>query len=119
MPDKTGQVEAKLLYDISKLTNISKQIATDFIETMVFTMFKDYLKSMPDQELFLDSFMDFWEISMLEQKNIELDALTNQEGSMLDMAAGAIIANSEDIKAYKNELSNMKDLLRYALTGEE
>lgn len=119
MPDKAGVADAKLMYELSKLTNVSKQIADDFVDTMVFTMFKDYLSSMPDPNVFLDQFMDFWEASMLTQKKIELDALASQDGSMLDMAAGAIIANSEDITAYAQELKDMKELLKYAILGEE
>ena len=118
MTDKVGNADAKLMYELSKLTNISKQIADDFVDTMVFTMFKDYIGSMPDQKVFLISFMDFWEESMLEQKQIELDALASQNGSMLDMAAGAIIANSEDVAAYSKELAEMKELLKFAILGE-
>lgn len=119
MTDTPGVADAKLMYEISKLTNVSKQIADDFVDTMTFTMFKDYLNQMPDPVVFLNQFMDFWETSMITQKKIELDTLANQEGSMLDMAAGAIIANSEDVKAYAEELSEMKELLKYAILGEE
>ena len=116
--DKVGAADAKLMYELSKLTNVSKQIADDFVDTMVFTMFKDYLSSMPDPTVFLNQFMDFWEKSMMTQKKIELDSLASQDGSMLDMAAGAIIANSEDVDAFKQELSEMKELLMYALLGD-
>lgn len=119
MADKAATADTRLMYEISKLTNVSKQIADDFVDTMVFTMFKDYLASMPDPVVFLEQFMDFWEQSMLTQKQIELEALANQDGSMLDMAAGAIIANSEDIDAFKEELTAMKELLTYALLGTE
>lgn len=117
MVDKVGQADAKLMYELSKLTNVSKQIADDFVDTMVFTMFKDYLASMPDQEAFLTSFMDFWEAAMMEQKKIELESLASQDGSLLDMAAGAIIVNSEDVDAYKKELAEMKELLKLAILG--
>jgi hypothetical protein len=116
--EKVSAADTKLMYEISKLTNTSKQIADDFIDTMVFTMFKDYLTSMADPVVFLEQFMEFWEKAMITQKQIELETLSNQEGSMLDMAAGAIIANSEDMDAFKEELSTMKELLTYALLGD-
>jgi len=118
MVDKAAQADTRLMYELSKLTNISKQIADDFVDTMTFTMFKDYLGSMPGPEAFLDSFMDFWENAMIEQKKLELDSLSAQKGSMLDIAAGAIIANSEDVDAFKAELAEMKELLKRAILGE-
>jgi len=118
MNEKVAPADAKLMYELSKLTNVSRQIAGDFVDTMVFTMFQDYIDNMEDGAEFLATFMDFWEKSLLQQKQIELESLTSQEGSMLDMAAGAIIANSENVDAYAEELAEMKTLLAYALTGE-
>ena len=121
MTEKTGTAgaaDAKLMYELSKLTNVSKQIADDFVDTMVFTMFKDYLASMADPVVFLGQFMNFWETSMITQKQIELEALSTQDSSMLDMAAGALIANSEDVDAFKTELAEMKELLMFALLGD-
>lgn len=117
--DKTrmSEEDAKLMYDIAKLTNVSRQITSDFVDTMVFAMFKDYISRSPNPILFLEAFMDNWEESMIIQKEIELEALTSPTGSMLDMAAGAIIANSENVEKYKEEVSSMKELLTYAIIG--
>lgn len=112
-----GENDAKLMYEISKLTNVSRQLSDDFVEAMVYTMFREFTASMPDPTAFMEMFMDVWEESVIKQKEIELAALSNQEGTMMDMAAGAIIANQEDVDKYKSEVAEMKELLSGAVLG--
>ncbi len=114
----TGTVDAKLMYELAKLTNTARQITDDFIETITLTMFKDFLNSKENGKEFLAAFLNIWEDNLLQQKELELDILTNQDASMIDMATGVAIANTEDVLSYKKELSDIKALLSIALSGE-
>ena len=50
---KSKEDEAKMMYELSKLTNTSKQITTDFLESVVLYMFKEYIACHPKKEKFL------------------------------------------------------------------
>jgi len=116
---KSKESEARLMYELSKLTNTSKQITTDFIETVVLFLFRDYLEGHPRKEEFLDLFMDTWEKNLVRQKEFELDTLTSQYSSMNDLAVGSLIANSENIEIYKKDVHLLKEILAAALVNDE
>lgn len=104
-------VETKLMYDISKLTNTTKLISSDFIDTVVIFLFREYLSDKGKD--FLLKFMDQWEQNILLQKQLELDALTSgtEDSSMSDLATGLNIASMENLEQFKEEVSAMKSLL--------
>lgn len=112
---KSKEDEAKMMYELSKLTNTSKQITTDFLESVVLYMFKEYIACHPKKEKFLDGFMSQWENNLLVQKEMELDALTSQYTSMNDLAVGSFIASSENMDYFKKEVGMIKELLTLAL----
>lgn len=116
---KSKESEARMMYELSKLTNTSKQITTDFIETVVLFLFRDYLEGHPRKEEFLDLFMDTWEKNLVRQKEFELDTLTSQYSSMNDLAVGSLIANSENIEIYKKDVHLLKEILAAALVNDE
>ncbi len=111
-------VDAKLMYELAKLTNTARQITDDFIETITLTLFKDYINSKENSLDFLEAFLNIWETNLISQKELELEILTSQDASMIDMATGVAIANTEDVLSYKKELSEIKALLFIALSGE-
>jgi len=110
--------ETKMMYELAKIANTSRQLSDDFIQTVSLFMFRDYLNSLPNGEEFLHDFMSQWEQDAIDQKTDELEVLAGQQGSMMDMAAGAIIANSENLETYKEDVSIMKDLFIMTLLGE-
>lgn len=116
---KLSKEETKMMYELAKIANPSRQLSDDFQQSIVLFMFKDYLSSIPNGEAFLLSFMDQWEAHVINQKVDELNALTNQNSTMFDMAAGAGIANSENVEEFKLEVKAMKELFTVSLMEEE
>jgi len=105
-------LDPKMVYEISKLTNTTKQILDDFNTSITMLMFTQFLKSFyNDTETMLDSILDKWEQIIIMQKEKELETLTNQMDSMFDMTLGAAIADSEDLDLYKKEVSAVKIML--------
>jgi hypothetical protein len=103
--------ETKTIYELSKVTSISKQILDDFNSAVVMAIFKEYVGSYNKPRLALNSFMHSWEENILSQKQIELDILLSQESSMEDMVLGQVLANAEDLALYKEEVTAIKALV--------
>ena len=115
---KNKEDEARMMYELSKLTNTSKQITTDFLESALLFMFKEYIACHPNKAQFLGDFMNQWESSIIQQKEMELDALTSQYKTMNDLAVGSFIANSENLDSYKKDVSVIKEILTLALISD-
>lgn len=111
----TKEDDARMMYELSKLTNTSKQITNDFLESVLLYLFREYVACHPEKELFLSEFMEQWEESILQQKQIEIEALTSQYKTMSDLAFGAYIANSENLDSFKREVELIKIILTSAL----
>ena len=111
----TKEDELRMMYELSKLTNTSKQITNDFLESVLLYLFKEYVACHPKKDDFLFEFMEQWEESILQQKQIEMEALTTQYRSMNDLAFGNYIATSENLDSYKKEVGMIKELLTLAL----
>lgn len=118
MTHKVRENEAKLMYDLSKLTNTTKQITTDFLESVILFLFREYIRKHPKKELLLAEFMDNWEASIIFQKELELETITSQLNSMHDLALGAYIANSENLESYKKDVRILKDILTMSLSTD-
>ena len=106
---------AKIMYELSRLTNKPKQITTDFIETITLVMFKEFINYVPDKEKYLDLILDTWEKQILSQKEAELELLTTKHSTMFELVAGSVIANSENFKEFTEEVSSIKKLYRNSL----
>ena len=106
-----NDLEAKTIYELSKLTASSKIIMDDFLSTALITIFKDYIKSYDNPELALNSFMNYWEQNIVMQKEVELDTLSTQSDSLSNMAIGNTIASSEDIDNFILEVSDIKEMI--------
>lgn len=111
----TKEDELRMMYELSKLTNTSKQITNDFLESVLLYLFKEYVACHPKKDDFLFEFMEQWEESILQQKQIEMEALTTQYRSMNDLAFGNYIATSENLDSYKKEVGMIKEILTLAL----
>lgn len=103
--------ETKTIYELSKVTSISKQILDDFNGAVVMAIFKEYVGSYNKPRLALNSFMQSWQENILAQKQIELDILLSQESSMEDMVLGQVLANAEDLALYKEEVTAIRELI--------
>ena len=115
---KSSKEEAKMMYELAKIANTTRQLSDDFQQSVVLFLFKNYIDTLKVPESFLMDFMDQWEEHVLQQKVDELDALTTQSGSMIDMVAGVGIASAENVEEFKNEVKELKQLFMYSLLGE-
>jgi len=103
---------AKIMYDLARLTNKPKQITTDFIETITLVMFREFINHMPNKEEYLSLVLDTWEKQILSQKEAELELLTSQNSTLFELVAGSVIANSENLKEYSEEVASIKQLYK-------
>ena len=106
-----SQEETRAVYEISKLTNVTKQIMDDFNNAAVMAMFKEFITTYKQPELALNSFMTEWKENILKQKQEELEALSNQDGSMFNMVVGQRISEQEDFKSYIEEVDFIKEIV--------
>ncbi len=106
---------AKIMYELSRLTNKPKQITTDFLETITLVMFKEFINSIKDKEGYLDLILDTWEKQIISQKEAELELLTTKHSTMFELVAGSVIANSENLKEFTEEVATIKQLYRNSL----
>lgn len=109
------EYSAKIMYELSKLTNKPRQISNDFLETITLVMFRELLSVMTNKEEFVDKILDTWEQQIIAQKKSELDLLTSKQTSLFDLAAGAVIANSENIDAFIEDVRTIKNLYKISL----
>lgn len=115
---KHREDEARMMYELSKLTNTSKQITTDFLESALLFLFKEYIACHPKKSKFLTDFMNQWESSINQQKELEIESLVTQYKTMNDLAVGSFIANSENLDSYKKDVRTIKDILTLALISD-
>jgi len=106
---------AKIMYDLTKLTNKPRQITSDFIETITLVMFREFINHLPNKEEYLDLVLNTWEEQILGQKEAELDLLTAEHNTMFELVAGSVIANSENIKEFTKEVDAIKKIYRSSL----
>lgn len=106
-----SQEETKTIYEISKLTSPTKQIMDDFTTAVVMVIFKEFVLTHEQPEEALVDFMDQWQGNILEQKKDELEALSTQHDSMINMVVGQKISEQEDFKAYTEEVLFVKDFI--------
>lgn len=105
--------DAKTIYDISKLTNTTKQILDDFNTSITMLMFTQFLKAFDgDPKDMLDVILEKWQTTILCQKQRELELLTSQTDSMFDMTLGASLADSEDMIKYVEDIDAVKAMLK-------
>ena len=105
----------KLLCNINKVTNSSKLITDNLMNTLTLVMFKELISVMENKELYIDSILNAWEETTISQKEAELNYLTTAQPSMLELAAGASISSLEDMNSYKKEVSSIKNMYRSLL----
>jgi hypothetical protein len=103
---------AKIMYDLTKLTNKPRQITSDFIETITLVMFREFINHLPNKEEYLDLVLNTWEEQILGQKEAELELLTAEHNTMFELVAGSVIANSENIKEFTKEVDAIKKIYR-------
>ena len=53
----TKEDELRMMYELSKLTNTSKQITNDFLESVLLYLFKEYVACHPKKDDFLFEFI--------------------------------------------------------------
>lgn len=105
----------KIMYEISKLTNTSKQISSDFIETITLVMFRELVSTLPNKEKYVDVVLNAWEEQIVHQKKNELQNLVSQNSNLFELMAGSIVANSENLDAFIEEVKSIKKLYRDSL----
>lgn len=116
---KHKENEARLMYELSKLTNTSKQISTDFLESVVLFLFREFIKNHPKKDVLLEEFMNSWEESIIQQKEVEIETLISQFSTMHDLAVGSFIVNSENLNMFKKDVRILKDILTISLMSGE
>ena len=108
-------LEARAVYEISKLTNVSKQIMDNFLSSAIMAIFKQYISSYDKPEVALFAFMESWEDNILEQKEEEINAISEQHGSMSDMVVGQKLIEAEDMDDFSEEVMIIKEMISEAL----
>ena len=103
---------AKIMYELSKLTNKPRQITNDFMETLTLVMFRELISVMPNKEAYVDLLLDNWEEQIIAQKRSELELLISKQNTLFEIAAGAIIANSENLDGFIDEVRLIKNLYK-------
>jgi len=106
-----NQEEAKVVYEISKLTSTIKQVMDDFTNAAVMAMFKDYISSYEKPEKALMQFMSEWETNIIHQKIDEIEALTDQKDSMANMVVGQKLSEQEDLDNFEVEVNYVKTII--------
>lgn len=109
--------DARAVYEISKLTNATKQILDDFNSSITMLMFTQFLLAFDGDAInTLDAVLDKWENTILLQKRTELETLTQQTDSMFDMTIGAALADSEDMAKYIDDVAAVKRMLKITVS---
>ena len=108
--------DARTIYEFSKLTNTTKQIVDDFNSSIIMLIFTEFLKGFDNEkEDVLEMILDRWEKTIIINKEREIDTLSNQVDSMIDMTLGTALAGTEDLDKYRDDVVNVKGLLRESI----
>lgn len=105
--------DAKLIYDVSKLTNQTKQILDGFNMGISIFLLGEYLKTI-DENIRLDTLnsilYDCGEALMIDKMS-EIETLISNTDSMSNMAIGSSLAASENIEEFKKCIVSVKNLI--------
>lgn len=104
-----SDLETKTIYEVSKLTSIPRQIMDDFVQSVVMSIFKEFIASYKDPNQALEGFMDYWESNILAQKELEIKTVSSQQGSMTDMLIGMALTSSENLAKFAAEVKEFKE----------
>ena len=104
-------MSAKDVYEFSKLTSSHRQIMDDFTQSVVMTMFRDYLSSFKHPEEALEHYMNTWVKNISSQKEEELKALSSDHDSMTDMVVGMMVVDDADVTSFKKDVVDFKDMV--------
>lgn len=115
--DQDDMREARSIYEVTKLTSPASQVRDDFIRTAVLAMFRDYIVRFKNPELALTSFMDQWGENLINQKNAEIQALTEEHDSMAEMLVGTGISDFEDMQEFSEEVDHYKELITESISS--
>jgi len=110
-----NNLEAKAIYEMTKLSSVANFIMTDFIASIALTVFKSHLKTFTEPRLALELFMDQWEQKIIQSKEEEIEILLDQQDSMADMLVGSTIAETIDIEDFKKEVAEAREALTAAM----
>ena len=105
-------------YEVSKMTNTTKQILDEFTSSITMLMFSDYLKSFDDPQEALHSILNNWEKQVITLKEVEIDTLINQTDSMTDVTIGSVLAEGTDLKNYIDSVGKIKGAISDSISRE-
>ena len=105
------QEEVKAIYELSKLTNITRQIMDDFSSTAILEIFKSYILASENPEEELGIFMEGWKENIIWRKKEELTTMIEQQDSMYDMVIGQKMVELEDLEEYVSEVDFVKEVI--------
>ena len=107
--------DAKAIYELSKVTSVSKQIMDDFLHSVVMAIFKDYVTSFKNPNTALLNYMAAWEQNIIAQKKDELELLTSHQESMSDMVVGQKLVDQDSLDDYVSEVNTVKEIITEAV----
>jgi hypothetical protein len=116
--NQMNHLEAKAIYEMTKLASVANFIMTDFITTIALTMFKSHLSSYTEPQLALELFMEEWEDKIIKAKEEEIEILLSQQDSMADMLVGNTIAETISLEDFKAEVREAKEALTSAMLSD-
>ena len=109
--------DIKTIYEVSKVTNVTKQILDDFSSSITLLMFSTYINTYPKPVDTLDSILNKWEVQTIDQKKLEIETLINQTTSMADMSIGNALAEGTDLNSFIIEVNTIKGMIRQSILG--
>ena len=115
---KMAEDEIRNIYELSKITNTTKQILDEFTSTITMLMFSEYIKTFDNPYLTLSNILNNWEKQVVDLKKIEIDTLINQTESMSDLTVGNILAEGTDLQNYINSVADIKDSIEESISRE-
>ncbi len=110
-----SQDDTRTIYELSKLTNVTRQIMDDFNNAAIMAMFKEFMLTFKYPMAAVDTFLEEWQENILNQKEVEIEALSNQEDSMINMVVSQKISEQENYKEYVDEVSFVRSVISESL----
>jgi len=101
------ELDARSMYEVQKSISNIRTITNSIIDSMVITMFIDYLRTFDDPEGTVVLTFDGWKEAMLQDKKEEIEALQEDNETLTDLAVVNSIVTNEHYDNYAKDLNDV------------
>jgi len=111
------ELNARTVYDVNKAITNQRIIMSSFVDSMVLTMFADYIKTFDNPEETLVATIDGWKTILLDDKKREIAMLEEGNESLMDLAVINDIINDPSFVSFEDDLDKISsDILGILLS---